>query len=151
MKKSPEQKEIRKEERKIGLKASKMVESSVINQLKLYGLDSNNSSADSLRKTIKSSARMGEVRLFGISTTMARHGFIHQHGKTGMRSGTIKTMKKSGKIFGVKEHTFYLTKRPFIEVGIEKSGAFEYLFNELGKLRMKEVAIIFNQSEVNIK
>lgn len=143
--------EIAAQERKIGKHASRMIEKSIKNQIKVFGLESNSPSKESLINSVKSKENMGKFRLFGIQTTMARHGFIHQHGTTGQRTGHIRHIKKTDHFFNVKEHSFYLGKRTFIENGIQKSGAFDYLFNELGKLRMKEVSIVFNRSEINIK
>jgi hypothetical protein len=152
--------EIKKAERKIGNKVSRIVEKAIIREIENYNLGSNNTSKESLRNSIKSKPIMGDVRLFRISTTMARHGFILQHGAT-KRSGHVRKMGKwkneresGGKnkkaFYSVKEHTFMLSSRPFIEEGIKNSGAFEVLFKELGALRFKEIAIVFDKLDIKI-
>lgn len=141
--------DLRKAERKVGLKAARLIKKSIIKEISVYNLNSNTSSVISLQETVKSRVKMGRVRLFGIRTTMARHGFIHQHGVNDQRTGHTRQVVKTKTFYTVQEHGFHLTKRPFIEQGILKSGAFEVIFKELGSLRMQEVGVFFNKLDIN--
>ena len=141
---------IKKAERKIGNRASLLIRKSLKKQTTLTFGDSENSK-DLLLKSLKVSKKMGDVRLFGISINMAKHGFIHQHGVNGKRTGHVRERNKPRKTFyTVKEHGMILRKQPFIEIAVESSGAFEHVFEELGKLRMKEVVLSFG-NQVKVK
>tara|TARA_R110002124_G_scaffold148927_9_gene314595 strand:- start:737 stop:1174 length:438 start_codon:yes stop_codon:yes gene_type:complete len=141
----PNYSEIKKLERKVGRTASKMIESSISKQLQTLGLID----TSELKDSIKTKPIMGRVRLFRISTTMARHGFILQQGVNDQRTGHTRELNKT--YYSVREHTMILQQKPFITEGIEKSGAFKYLVDEMGKIRMKEVPIIFNGTDIKLK
>lgn len=137
--------QIKKAETKIGNKASLLIRKKLKTEIALSFGESQNPN-DSLLKSIKVGRKMGKVRLFGIRINMARHGFIHQHGVDTKRTGHIKERNIPKKTFyTVKEHGMILRKQPFIEVSVENSGAFEFVFDELGKLRMDEVVLAFGQ------
>lgn len=138
---------IKKQERKVGRVASKMIESRITQQLRAMGLIDTHE----LQESVKSKPIMGELRLFRISTTMARHGFILQQGFKGKRTGHTRTQNKTKLFFTVREHTMLLQQKPFITEGIENSGAFEYLVDEIGKIRMQEVPIVFNGTNIDVK
>ena len=144
-------KQIAAAERKIGKKASSLVQKRIIQEIRDRNLFTGTSFEDELAlvDSVVSKPIMGDVRLFRISTTMERHGFILQHGIKGKRAGHIA--KRGNTFYNVKEHSVNLTPIPFIEDGINKSGAFEYLFDEIGKLRMEEISILFSNSNITIK
>jgi hypothetical protein len=143
--------ELRKAERKVGLKAARLIKKSIIKEISAYNLNSNNATTLSLQNSVKSTVKMGKVRLFGIKTTMARHGFIIQHGVNDQRTGHTRQIQKTKTFYSVKEHGFQLTKKPFIQQGILKSGAFDVIFKGLGELRMNDVAVMFNKLDINLK
>ncbi|WP_431166323.1 hypothetical protein [Tenacibaculum halocynthiae] len=137
--------QIKKAETKIGNKASLLIRKKLKTEIALSFGESQNPN-DSLLKSIKVGRKMGKVRLFGIRINMARHGFIHQHGVDTKRTGHTKERNIPRKTFyTVKEHGMILRKQPFIEMSVENSGAFEFVFDELGKLRMDEVVLAFGQ------
>ncbi|WP_233898361.1 hypothetical protein [Tenacibaculum piscium] len=138
---------IKQQEQHIGNVASKMVQSRITQQLRAYGLIDTHK----LEKSIKTKPVMGELRLFRISTRMARYGYILQHGVNDERTGHTRHNEKSKLFYTVKEHRMMMQGKSFITEGIENSGAFEYLFNEIGKLRMKEIPIAFNGANIDIK
>jgi hypothetical protein len=144
-------KQIAAAERKIGKKASKLIENRIIQEIRDRNLFTGTSFEDELAlvDSVITKPVMGAVRLFRLSTTMQRHGFILQHGIKGKRSGHIA--QRGDTFYNVKEHSVNLTPIPFIEDGINKSGAFEYLFEEIGKLRMEEISILFSNSNITIK
>ncbi|SEC46951.1 hypothetical protein SAMN04489761_3080 [Tenacibaculum sp. MAR_2009_124] len=140
---------IKRAEGKIGNKASSLIQNKLESEIASTFRKSKNPD-ESLLESLKVSKKMGNVRLFGIRVNMAKHGFVHQHGVNGDRIGHVKERNIPRKTFyTVKEHGMILRKQPFIEMAVESSGAFEYVFNELGKLRMKEVELMFgNQLKV---
>jgi hypothetical protein len=156
--------EILKTERRIGLKASRMIQKSIQQEIRKHNLFSGNVKQGdelSLLDSVKTTPKMGKVRLFKIQTTMARHGFIIQHGVNTNRSGHIRAKgrwrnereaggRNKSPFTNVSAHPFKLTAIAFIEDGIEKSGGFDIIFNELGALRMQEVKIMFKKNGVNI-
>lgn len=145
-------KDILKAEQRIGKKASRLIENSIRKEIgaKNFMPGNVNRRELELSKSVNTKPITGNVRLFRLSTTMARHGFILQHGFSGQRSGYIGERKKSGKFYRVTAHQFDLPSFPFIEDGIEKSGAFNVLFNELGALRMKEIGIFFKGQGIKL-
>jgi hypothetical protein len=145
-------KKILKAERKIGKKASRLVEDSIRKQIGKNFMPGNVNRREaefSLSNSVNTVPVTGDVRLFRLSTSMAQHGFILQYGFSGKRSGYTGE-RKSGTFYEVKEHDFNLPSVPFIEDGIEKSGAFNVLFDELGALRMKEVGIFFKKQGIKL-
>lgn len=140
-------KAIKKQERKIGRTASKMIESRITQQLRSYGLIDTHE----LEESVKTKPIMGELRLFRISTRMARYGYILQHGVNDERTGHTRHNEKSKLLYTVKEHRMMMQGKSFITEGIENSGAFQYLFDEIGKLRMKEIPIAFNGANIDMK
>lgn len=139
--------DIRKAERRIGLKASRMIKKSVINEITTLNLG--HSSDKPLHKTVRVSPVMGDVRLYRISTSMSRHGFILEHGTTN-RTAHTRQIEKTNTFYTVKDHGFLLRRIPFIERAVQNSGAFEYLFEEIGKIRMKEVMFSFMKSDIKV-
>ncbi|MCG8734020.1 hypothetical protein [Tenacibaculum finnmarkense] len=139
-------KAIKKAERKIGRKASKMIESRITQQLRSYGLIDTHE----LEESVKTRPVMGELRLFRISTKMERHGYILQQGISSKRTGHTRHNEKSKLFYTVKEHRMMMQGKSFITEGIEDSGAFQYLFDEIGKLRMKEIPVIFNGANIDL-
>jgi hypothetical protein len=144
-------KQIAAAERKIGKKASSLIQKRIAQEIRDRNLFTGTSYEDELAllDSVITKPVMGNVRLFRLSTTMARHGFILQHGINGKRSGHIA--KRGDTFYNVKEHDVNMPSVPFIEDGINKSGAFEYLFEEIGKLRMDEISVVFSNSNLNIK
>lgn len=138
-------KRIKKSEAKIGNKASLLISKILKKEIALsFGVSQNPN--DSLLESIEVKKKMGKVRLFGIRIDMAKHGFIHQYGVDTKRTGHTKERNIPRKTFyTVKEHGMILRKTPFIEMSVENSGAFEYVFDELGKLRMDEVVLAFGK------
>ena len=140
-------KAIKKQERKVGRVASKMIESRITQQLRALGLIETHG----LEESVKTKPIMGQLRLFRISTTMERHGFILQHGVNDKRTGHTRIQAKTKLHFTVREHTMILQRKSFIPEAVENSGAFEYLVDEIGKIRMQEVPIAFNGNTIEIK
>lgn len=142
-------KEIRKAERKIGLRASKMIRDSLVSEINAINFYTRSISDEGLDRTVNVKPVMGNVRLFRISTSMMLHGFVLEQGAS-ERSAHTRRIEKTNTFYTVKDHGFILRRIPFMEEAILKSGAFKHLFNEIGKLRMKEVAISFMQSDIKI-
>ncbi|SOS48449.1 conserved hypothetical protein. Putative prophage protein [Tenacibaculum dicentrarchi] len=138
-------KAIKKAERKVGRAASKMIESRITQQLRSFGLIDTHE----LEESVKTRPVMGELRLFRISTKMARHGYILQHGINSKRTGHTRRNEKL--FYTVKEHRVLMQGKSFITEGIEDSGAFQYLFDEIGKIRMMEIPVIFNGANIDLK
>lgn len=138
---------IKKEERKIGNTASKMVRNSILKELLAFGLID----TSELKKSIKIKPIFGELRLFRINIKMARYGYILEQGVNRKRTGHSRLHLKSKLYYTVREHTMRLQKKPFITQGIYKSGAFEYAFSALGKTRMKEFLISFRGINIKIE
>ncbi|WP_370407970.1 hypothetical protein [Tenacibaculum dicentrarchi] len=140
-------KAIKKAERKVGRAASKMIESRITEQLRSFGLIDTHE----LEESVKTRPVMGELRLFRISTKMERHGYILQHGINSKRTGHTRHNEKTKLFYTVKEHRMMLQGKSFITEGIEDSGAFQYLFDEIGKIRMMEIPVIFNGANIDLK
>ncbi|NKI28273.1 hypothetical protein HCG49_17095 [Arenibacter sp. 6A1] len=138
---------IRDEEEKAGKVAAKMIQTRVHSLLLEYGLDD----TGGLKKSIKSEEKMGDLRLFGIITRMQRHGYILQQGVNTKRTSHEKKLRKRGGKYSVREHTMMLQQKPFITEGLEDSGAFEYLVDALGKIRMEEVILSFKGTNIIVK
>lgn len=136
---------IRRQEYNIGRRASTKIENSITRQLQEYGLIK----SAALSRSIKSSPKMGKFRLFGIRTRMSHYGFIHQVGVNDLRSGHLK--KTSFGSHSVKEHTMIMKASPFISSGIERSGAFEQLVEDLGALRSQEIILRLKGDDIKIK
>ncbi len=132
-------KKIKRQEKKAGQVASKMIQTKIHSLLMQYGLVD----SGGLEKSVKSEPKMGDLRLFGIITRMERHGYILQHGINTKRTGHVRELKKTNSFYSVREHTYMLQNKPFITEGLENSGAFEYLVDALGKIRMEEVILSF--------
>ena len=133
--------EIYNAERKIGLKAGRIIKKALKKEIIRHALVSGKKAnkyiplIDSV-KTLK--PKMGAVRLFSVQHTMARHGFIINQGVDTKRSGGIKVMKKTGNRYLTKEHRMVLKANPFISDAIDNSNVLDFLFNELAESRTTE-------------
>lgn len=143
--------QVKRIESRIGNKASAMIRKELqANVSSIFGVSQNIDT--SLLESIEVRRKMYKHRLVRIAINMARHGFVFQHGVTKGRTSHIRERNTPvRKFYTVKDHGFILAKKPFIEVAVEKSGAFEYVFNELGKIRMEQISFAFAKSDIKIQ
>ena len=145
---TPEQikKEKIENEKRISIKATKMLQDALKNRINSLDLYFGKTGKPSMRDAfvVSNFDTNSDSKYFNrLSIKMEKHGFVHHYG---IMTGSNREYKKGnisalGKKFSVKEH-FY--KNPtkaqgFITDAIEGSNAVKFICEELAKERAKEV------------
>ncbi|MCT8340481.1 hypothetical protein MG296_10485 [Flavobacteriaceae bacterium TK19130] len=139
------QDKIFKQERLVGLRAARMVESYLHAVLK-QKLDIHNQGMpeEPIMEATDVKRKMGEYRLLGLNLRSSKTGFILHHGFVGIREAT--TVYFSASRYNVEKtqrarHRFTMQPFNLFNDIYEKSGAVDYLVAELSKTRTKAVEI----------
>ena len=141
---SPSDKKIRLQEKRLGVKAAKMVEgyvkSKISQNLKirnLGGVDANGKTIKPILEATKVKAKTGSHRLLGLNLTSNQYGFIHHFGAA-VRTEHI--VKLTNTAFIRHSHPFKLKAKGLFDDIYQKSGALELLSEGLSETRTNAVS-----------
>ncbi len=136
--------EIRKQERKMGNRIVFLIRKKLRTEI----ASSFKGGAKSLND-LRFKKKLGRVRLFGITLTMQKHGFVHNYGVDDKRTAHLRERTKPrNHVYTVKEHGYILKKTPFLDRAVDKSGAFEYFVEAVGKSRMAQMTVVLGNRKI---
>lgn len=135
-------------EKQIGINAQRMLERSLLREIRSSGLNLSNVSTIRKNKKLqlltplkKSTAhkRMmkDEEHLFGLAVHLGKHGFVHNYGANGRKAHYVKS--KKGRSFQRKASRFNIPAQKYINKAVERSGAVPYISQKVSEARGKEI------------
>lgn len=144
MSKSQYQERIFQRERAIGQRAAKMTQGYLLQVIK-QNLETRGLGGEKmlpLLKATKVKSMMGEYRLLGLNLNSSKVGFVLHYGFTGVREATKVYYNHSR--FHIdssqrKSHPFHLPEFAIFEDAYRRSGAVDYLIEELSKTRTEAI------------
>ena len=140
--------DIYNKEKAVGQKAAKMAEDYVLRQIKMELTIRNK--GDAMRKikplmeATKVRAKMGKNRLLGLNFASSKIGYIHQFGFNGVREGStilLSASRYNQNSTQRQSHDFKIERTGMFNSIYDKSGAAEYLINELAQIRTEAVKV----------
>lgn len=135
-------------ENQIGANAQRMLERSLLSEIRSSGLVLSDESSNRKNKKLqpltplkKSSAHKRMMKddqhLFGIAVHLGKHGFVHNFGSTSKKAHSFRS--KKGRVFQRKASRLTLPSRRFINRAIDRSGAVSYIASKISEVRGNEV------------
>lgn len=153
MKRTPEQEQIYREERRIGKEAAKMA-SRHLQQILKQKLNIHNIGfpEEPILEATDVKVAMGDYRFLGLNLMSSKTGFILHHGFVGVREATtvyLKASRYNKNKTQRKRHEFSLPAQKIFENFYFTSGAVDYLIQELTRTRQK--ALQYDVNNLAIK
>lgn len=153
---SPEQKQIKKDEAKIGRRAAtaaqRYVQSNIKSKLHSRGIGSpykkNKKEAKSILDATKVSSKMGSHRLLGMQFTSNRAGFVNHFGTKARTEHLVELSNHT--IFQRSQHRFNLQSKSIFDDLYSRSGALDILEKGLSQTRTKAITIQLQNLAVEI-